>query len=93
MQTNLAESLPQVEQPDLGRPQLYIVPDTDSQVQTSEIFISADAIPELAFRRQRAAQEAQKILAHNSQLLHNGRDNEVPAASDPLGSQRRIWRR
>lgn len=92
MQTNLAlaEAAPTAEQSDIESPHLYVVPDPDSLAPINEVFISADAVPEIAFRRRRVAQEAQRILAYNSQLLHNGRASEVPAASDPLGTAEQV---
>ncbi len=51
---------------------------------------SADAIPELFAKRVAARERAARILAQNSYLLHNGRPQEVPGASDPLGTAKQV---
>jgi len=52
--------------------------------------INADAVPELLAKRETARQNATKILAQNSHLLHNGRAGEVPGAVDALGTAKQV---
>ena len=70
------------------RPELYLVPAPVDQAQTPELFINADNIPELSVERQKAAQEATRILARNRHLLHNGDAEHVPTPVDALGTAR-----
>ena len=80
-----AESLAQLQ------PDLYVVQDQDPVLDTNTTsLIDADSIPELAFRRQRAADEAARILSQNRHLLHTSEAEHVPTPVDALGTARQV---
>jgi hypothetical protein len=62
----------------------------DSASELKRRFISADSIPELFTQRQQARQNATRILAQNSHLLHTGRTSEVPSAVNALGTAEQV---
>jgi hypothetical protein len=69
-----------------------VVPDPieHNVVEANPMFINADHVPELAARRQAARETATRIMAQNSNLLHNGRTEQVPSAVDALGTARQV---
>lgn len=96
MRSNLAE-VPQLEDSTFqeleSRPHLYLVADPINQDSTETNlgrFVNAESIPELSIERQRAAQEATRILAQNRHLLHSGYAENVPEPIEVLGTARQV---
>lgn len=78
----------------VGRPDLFAVPEPGEQATDEEAgrsrLVNADHVPELAAKRQKAAQHAAGLLARNRQLFKSGAIDQVPVPVDPLGTARQV---
>jgi hypothetical protein len=88
----LAEA-PRTEELAPSRPHLHLVPNLIDQApaETSQgLLINADHIPELSAERQRAAQEAARILGQNRHLLTTSAAEVVPTSVNALGTAQQV---